>query len=102
MIAFEFERAPARLFGLVRNDVVVDEREPESAARAAGLEVRAAGHERVLDVGRRPDIELRTHDVAAAPGRDEGGARDEESRENDGDGRSGNELCVRRARATVR
>src|SRR5579871_4954370 len=100
MVTLEFERASVRLFGLVRDDVVVDERQPESATRATGLKVRTAGDERVADVGRGADVQLGTHRVSAAPGRDERGTRDEQSRKDDGDGRGGDELCVRRAGAT--
>ena len=97
MVTLEFERAAARLLCLVRNDVVVDECEPESAARAAGLEVGPAAHKRVANVGRGPDVEFRADDVAAPAGGDECGAGDEQSREDDGDSRGGDQLRVGRA-----
>jgi hypothetical protein len=97
MVAFELEGATARLFGLIGDDVVVDQRKPEAAARAAGLKVGSATHERVANVGRGPDVEFGADDVAAPAGGDERGAGDEQPRENDGDSRAGNQLCVGRA-----
>jgi hypothetical protein len=97
VVALEFERATARLLRFVGNDVVVDERQPESATRAAGLEVGPAAHERVANVGRGPDVEFRADDVAAPAGGDERRTRDEQSREDDRDSRGGDQLCVGRA-----
>ena len=97
MVAFELERAAARLLGLIGDDVFVDQREPEPAARAPGLEIRSAADEGVANVGRGPDVELGADDVPAPARGDERGAGDEQSREDDGDSRAGDQLCVGRA-----
>src|SRR5437660_4431680 len=46
VVALETQRASG-LLGFVRDDVAVDEREVEAAARAAGLKDRAAVRERI-------------------------------------------------------
>jgi hypothetical protein len=51
----------------------------------------------VANVGRGPDVEFRADDVAAPAGGDECGAGDEQSREDDGDSRGGDQLRVGRA-----
>ena len=80
--------------GPVGDDVPVGEGEPEGAATAAGLGVGPALLESAADSGCGADVEFRADGAVGAPGGDERRPGDEEADEQDGYGRSGDQLDV--------